>query len=87
MGKPVQTNDIPSHPQVLIKPFEKWALERFGPIIPMYIKKRYILVCIDYTSKWVEDKTLLKSNEQFVVYFLYEDIFTQFGVPRKVVTD
>jgi hypothetical protein len=59
----------------------------FGPITPMLRKKRYILVCIDYVTKWVEAKTLLKSNEQSVAYFLYEDIFTQFGVPREIVID
>jgi transposase InsO family protein len=50
-------------------------------------KKRYILVCIDYITKWVEAKALFKANEQSVEYFLYEYIFTRFGVPREIVTD
>jgi hypothetical protein len=50
-------------------------------------KKRYILVCTDYVTKWVEAKSLYQASEKYVVDFLYEDIFTHFGVPREIVTD
>ena len=87
MGKPVQYDEIPLQPQVLIEPFERWALDFVGPIIPMSRKKQYILVCIDYVTKWVEAKALYQANEQSVADFLFEDIFTHFGVPREIVTD
>jgi len=45
------------------------------------------LVCIDYVTKWVEAKALPFANEKSVVNFLFEDIFTRFGVPREIVTD
>jgi transposase InsO family protein len=45
------------------------------------------LVCTYYVIKWVEAKALYSLNEQFVVGFLFEDIFTCFGVPREIVTD
>eukprot|EP00253_Pinus_taeda_P002632 PITA_02632 len=73
--------------QVLIEPFEKWALDFIGPINPPSKKKKYILVCNDYVTKWVEAKALLVATENLVVNFLYEDIFTHFGVPREIVTD
>ena len=50
-------------------------------------KKRYILVCIDYVTKWVETKALYSATEKFIVDFLFEDIFTWFGVHREIVTD
>jgi hypothetical protein len=87
MGRPVQADEMPLQPQVLIEPFEKWALDFVGPIFPMSRKKKYILVCTDYVTKWVEAKPLLHANEQSVVDFLFEDIFTHFGVPREIVTD
>jgi len=46
----------------------------------------YIWVCMDYVTKWVEDKSLYSANEQFVD-FMFEEIFTHFGVPRDIVTD
>jgi transposase InsO family protein len=45
------------------------------------------LVCTDYATKWVEEKSLFRATEKSVVEFIYEDIFTHFGVPREIVTD
>ena len=70
-----------------IEPFEKWALDFVGPISPMSKKKKYILVCTNYVTKWVEAKALYVATEKAVVEFLFEDIFTRFGVTRDIVTD
>jgi len=45
------------------------------------------LVCTNYITKWIEAKALPFSNEKSVVNFIFEDIFTRFGVPRETVTD
>jgi transposase InsO family protein len=50
-------------------------------------RKNYILVCTDYVTKWVEEKSLFRDIEKSVVEFIYEDIFTRFGVPREFVID
>ena len=42
---------------------------------------------MDYVTKWVEAKYLFRATEKSVVEFIYEEIFTQFGVPREIVTD
>ena len=87
MGRPVRSDEMPLHPQVLIEPFEKWALDFIGPINPPSQGKKYILVCTDYVTKWVEAKPLPRATEQTVVNFLFEEIFVRFGVPREIVTD
>ena len=87
MGKPIQIDEMPLKPQVLIKHFERWGLDFVGPIMPMPRKNKYILVCTDYVTKWVEGKALYQANEKSVVYFLFEEVFTIFGVPREIVTD
>ena len=84
MGKPVQFDEMPLQPQVLIEPFERWALDFVGPITPMSKNKRYILVCTDYVTKWVEAKALYQANEQSVVDSLFEYIFTCFCVPKEM---
>jgi transposase InsO family protein len=38
-------------------------------------------------TKWVEAKALYSANEQSVVDFLFEEIFTLFGVPQEIVTE
>jgi transposase InsO family protein len=70
----------------MIESFEKWALDFVQPISPMSHKKNYILVCTDYVTKWVEEKTLFRATEKSIVEFIYEDIFTSFGVPHEIVT-
>ena len=86
MGKPIVVDEMPLQAQIVIEPFEKWALDFVGPINPMSRRKKYILVCTNYVIKWVEDKYLYSSNEQSVVYFIFEEIFTHFSVPREIIT-
>jgi hypothetical protein len=82
ISKPTARDQIPLQSQVVIEPFEKWELDFVGPINPASKKKKYILVCTDYVTKWVEAKALLAASEQSVVDFLFNDIFTRFGVPH-----
>ncbi|WJZ96472.1 hypothetical protein VitviT2T_015157 [Vitis vinifera] len=47
----------------------------------------YILVGVDYVSKWVE-VVLCKHNDHIVVIkFLKENIFSRFGVPKAIISD
>lgn len=71
IGKPTLSNEMPLQPQVLIEPFEKWALDFVGPISPPSKQKKYILVCIDYVTKWVEAKALPFAIDNNVVSFLF----------------
>eukprot|EP00253_Pinus_taeda_P015897 PITA_15897 len=78
---------MPLKPQVLIEPFEQWALDFVGPINPPSNGKRYILVYTDYVNKWAEAKAVSRATEDTVVTFLFEEIFVRYGVPRQIVTD
>jgi transposase InsO family protein len=73
--------------QVLVRPFEKWALDFVGPINPPSKGRKYILVYTDYVMIWVEEKALFIEKERSVVVFLFEDIITRLRVPREIVTD
>jgi hypothetical protein len=83
----MSADKIPLHPHVMIEPFEKWALDFVGPISPMSHKKNYILVCTDYVTKWVKEKSLFRATKKSVVEFIYEDIFTHFCVPHEIIID
>jgi transposase InsO family protein len=83
----MSADEIPLHAQVMIEPFEKWALEFVGTISPMSRKKNYILVYTDYVTKWVEEKSLFRATEKSVVEFIYEYIFTHFSVPHEIFID
>ena len=53
-----------------MEPFDRWALDFVGPINPHSKKKAYILVCIDYMTKWVEIVALEKANDHVVIDFM-----------------
>eukprot|EP00253_Pinus_taeda_P027115 PITA_27115 len=87
MGQPNHRDEMPLNPQVILEPFERWAIDFIGPINPPSNQRVYILVCTDYMTKWVEAKALIKANEELVLTFLFEEIFVRYGLPRELVTD
>ena len=48
---------------------------------------QYILVAVDYVSKWVEAIACTSSDAKTVVKFLQKNIFTRFGTPRALISD
>ncbi|GJT63284.1 reverse transcriptase domain-containing protein [Tanacetum coccineum] len=63
-------------------------LDSFGPLstkMPMSPNK-YILVAVDYLSKWVEAKALPTNDARVVVRFL-KALFARFGTPRAIISD
>jgi hypothetical protein len=87
IGRPTSSDEMSLQAQVMIEPFEIWALDFVIPISPMSHRKKYILVCTDYVTKCVEAKALFRATEKSVVEFIYEYIFTHFSVPREIFID
>eukprot|EP00253_Pinus_taeda_P008877 PITA_08877 len=85
-GKPSQADEMPLRPQVVIEPFERWALDFVGPINPTSNQRTYILVATDYVTKWVEAKSLARATEDSVIQFLFH-LFVRYGLPREIITD
>eukprot|EP00253_Pinus_taeda_P009163 PITA_09163 len=87
MGKPTPREKMPLQPQVTLEPFRKWGMDFVGPINPPSRQRPYIIVCIDYLTKWVETKVIKVETKEKVAEFLRENIFYKFGYPRELVTD
>ncbi|GJS05641.1 reverse transcriptase domain-containing protein [Tanacetum coccineum] len=56
-----------------------------GPF-PSSRGNKYILVAVDYLSKWVKAKALPTNNARVVVKFL-KSLFSRFGAPRAIISD
>jgi len=87
MGKPTPKDDISMQPLVTFEPFEKWGMEFVGPISPPSKQKKYIIVCTNYLTNWVETKAIKAATEEKVAEFFRENIYYKFEYPRELVTD
>ena len=57
-----------------------------GPF-PSSLGNKYIIVAINYVSKWVEAVALPTNDARGVLRFLKKNIFTQYGTPRAIISD
>ena len=62
-----------------------WGIDLMGPF-PSSKRHKYILVAVDYVSKWVEARALPKNDVRVVVKFL-KKLFSRFGVPKALISD
>ena len=80
---------MPHQLMLPLEPFQKWGLEFVGPFTPAAARtgNKYILVAIDYCTKWVEAKPLRDNIEASTTKFLYEHIWCRFGCPIELISD
>ena len=65
-----------------------WLLGyRFHGSISSIIWFLYILVAVDYVSKWIEAIPSQNNDHKTVIKFLKENILSQFGIPRAMISD
>ena len=68
-------------------PFAQWGLDIMGPFPKVVGNKKYLLVGIDYFTKWVEAKPLANIRDMDVKRFVWKNIVTRFGVPHVLILD
>ena len=80
----------PSHdalePNLVVDLFDVWGIDFMGPF-PVSFGYSYILVGVDYLSKWVEEIPYKVADHRVVLKFLKENIFSRFGVPKAIISD
>ncbi|GJS82527.1 reverse transcriptase domain-containing protein, partial [Tanacetum coccineum] len=65
--------------------FDVWGIDFMGPFLSSRGNK-YILMAINYLSKWVEAKALPTNDARVIVKFL-KSLFARFGTPRAIISD
>ncbi|KAM6550719.1 hypothetical protein CsatB_000527 [Cannabis sativa] len=66
--------------------FDVWGIDFMGPF-PSSFSNLYILLAVDYVSKWVEAAATPANDGKTVLRFLQKNIFTRFGTPRAIISD
>ncbi|XP_049345460.1 uncharacterized protein LOC125809977 [Solanum verrucosum] len=70
------------------RPFAAWGMDVFGPIEPPASNRhRFIMVAIDYFTKWVEASTYKAVTKKVVADFVRNNIVCRFGIPESIITD
>ncbi|RVW71893.1 Gag-Pol polyprotein [Vitis vinifera] len=77
---------MPLNPILIVDLFYVWGIDFMGPF-PMSFGHSYILVGVDYVSKWVEAIPCRTNDHKVVLKFLKENIFSRFGVPKAIISD
>ncbi|RDY09132.1 Pol polyprotein, partial [Mucuna pruriens] len=73
-------------PTLFCKIFDVWGINFMGPF-PIPCGHSYILLSVDYVSKWVEARATKINDARVVVDFLKSNIFCRFGVPKALISD
>ena len=76
------------HPIIKPWPFRGWGLDFIGQIHPPSLKgHQFMLVAMDYFTKWTEAVPLKNMTHKEVIEFITEHIIHRFGIPQTLTTD
>ncbi|XP_071740120.1 uncharacterized protein [Rutidosis leptorrhynchoides] len=67
--------------------FNKWAIDIVGPITTYSGEIKFLVVAIDYFTKWVEEKALATITGRYIRNFFWEDIVCRFGILNEIVSN
>nr|GFA49979.1 reverse transcriptase domain-containing protein [Tanacetum cinerariifolium] len=84
-GKISQKDEMPQNFIQICETFDVWGIDFMGPF-PSSKGNKYILVAVDYLSKWVEAKAFPTNDARVVVKFL-KSLFSRFGTPKAIISD
>nr|GFA71304.1 DNA-directed DNA polymerase [Tanacetum cinerariifolium] len=84
-GKISQKDEMPQNSIQICEIFDVWGIDFMGPFLSSKGNK-YIIIVIDYLSKWVEAKALPTNDARVVVKFL-KSLFSRFGTPKAIISD
>ena len=83
-----QISHLPSEMLTLITspwPFQQWGLDILGPLPIGKGQCKFIVVGVDYFTKWAEAEPLAIITEQKVCNFVWHSIICRFGIPKALV--
>ncbi|GJV47084.1 reverse transcriptase domain-containing protein [Tanacetum coccineum] len=84
-GKLSQKDKMSQNAIQVCEIFDVWGIDFMGPF-PSSRGNKYILVAVDYLSKWVEAKALPTNDVRVVVKFL-KSLLARFGTPHAIISD
>ena len=86
IGNISSINEIPLKGIMVVQIFDLWGKDFMGPF-PQSIGNLYILLAVDYVSKWVKAVACPRKDTNSVVSFLQKNNLSRFVTPRTIISD
>ncbi|XP_027168141.1 uncharacterized protein LOC113768099 [Coffea eugenioides] len=87
-GDVMRTSPTELHSMIASWPCSIWGIDVIGTIDPPASNgHRFILVAIEYFTKWVETESYKQVTKKVMTDFLKKHIICCFGVPETLITD
>ncbi|GJZ00596.1 reverse transcriptase domain-containing protein [Tanacetum coccineum] len=67
--------------------FYKWGIDIVGPFSEGPGKVKFLIVAMDYFTKWIESKPVATITSNQIKKFAWDNIFCRFGLPRDIISD
>ncbi|GAU33948.1 hypothetical protein TSUD_148680 [Trifolium subterraneum] len=68
-------------------PFYMWGVDILGPFTTSQGQAKFLLVAVDYFTKWIEAEPVATISSQRVKKFYWKNILCRFGIPKYIVSD
>jgi hypothetical protein len=87
--KRARAKDQPEASSAIIKaePFSHIGIDVMGPLPVTLSGKRYIILAVDFFTKYTEAVAVEDADAQTVVKFIHTDIICRHGVPKEITSD
>ncbi|KAI3770488.1 hypothetical protein L6452_01622 [Arctium lappa] len=86
LGNISRKDMMPLNPILTVEIFDVWGIDFMGPF-PSSQGNLYIMLAVDYVSKWVEAIATKTNDHRVVCKFVKSHIFTRQGYPRVIISD
>ena len=74
-------------PMTALWPFAQWGLDIIGPFLTRFRQLKFLVIGINYFTKWVEAEALATITERNIRSFVWRNIIYKFEIPRVLVSD
>ena len=68
-------------------PFAQWGIDIIGPLPLGKGQVKFLLVAIDYFTKWVKAEALVTITEAKIRNFVWKNVICRFGIPMTIISD
>ncbi|MCI29002.1 putative protein NYNRIN-like, partial [Trifolium medium] len=68
-------------------PFYKWGVDILGPFTIATTQVKFLIVAVDYFTKWIEVEAVATINAERVKQFYWKRIMCRYGIPKNIVFD